>query len=67
MDLQAAGVVWTFPNHCSPLDDVQVVFEWSGLHGQEVCFRFMDAAHREYHRETVTSGEGRAVSSLRSA
>jgi len=31
MRLDEAGVVWTYPNRCAPLDDVRVIFERKGL------------------------------------
>ena len=58
MRLEGAGVVWTTPNKCAPLEDVRVLFEWKGLQGQPVTFLFTDADHQDYLRQTVTSGDG---------
>jgi len=60
MRLKEAGVVWTYPNKCGPLDDVRIVFEWQGLKGQPVTFQFTDAAHQPYFEQTVTAGKGKA-------
>lgn len=65
MTLPDAGVVWTTPNHCAPLEDVHIVFEWSQLNGQDVTFQIIDAAHQEYHRQTVTSRDGKAGLTIR--
>ena len=60
MLLEDAGVVWTYPNKCGPLDDVKVVFEWKGLKGQRVKVRLTDAEHRAYFETTVEAGNGSA-------
>ena len=60
MRLKDAGVVWTYPNKCGPLDDVKIVFEWKGLKGQKVKFQLDDADHQVYFEKTVTAGKGKA-------
>jgi hypothetical protein len=65
MGLLEAGVVWTTPHKCGPLDDVQVVFEWQELNGQELSVQLTDAAHRTYLETTVTAGRGRAEFTLK--
>lgn len=60
MRLTEAGVVWTYPNKCAPLEDVKIVFEWQGLKGQEVTCQFTDADHQLYLEQTVTAGKGKA-------
>jgi len=60
MRLNEAGVVWTQPNKCGPLDDVRVVFEWAGLKGQKLKVQLTDAEHRAYFEKTVTAGKGKA-------
>jgi len=67
MRLKEAGVVWTYPNKCSPLDDLKVVFEWNGLKGQRVTFKVSDADHRAYLVQSVTAGNGRANLVIRPA
>lgn len=60
MRLNEAGVVWTEPNKCAPLDDVKIVFEWQALKGQRITFRLTDAEHQEYFEGTVTAEHGKA-------
>lgn len=60
MRLPEAGVVWTYPNTCTPLEDVKVVFEWQGLKGQEITVTLTDAAHQPYLEQTVKAGKGQA-------
>ena len=60
MRLEEAGVVWTHPNPCKPLDDVRIVFRCDSLHGQEVRFEISDGGHRKYFEKAVTSGDGEA-------
>lgn len=60
MRLNEAGVVWTYPNKCAPLDDVRLVFEWADLNDQPVTFRLTAADHRVYLEQTVTAGNGTA-------
>ncbi len=60
MRLPQAGVVWTSPNRCGPLDDVEIVFVWDGLDGQPVTFQLTDAAHQTYFERTVTAQKGQA-------
>ena len=60
MRLNDAGVIWTTPRHCAPLDEVHLVLQWRGLNGQPVAFRLTDAAHHIYLDQTVTAGKGRA-------
>ena len=60
MQLHDAGVIWTHPKTCGPLDDVTVLFEWKGLAGQNVRFEVIDAAHRPYLTAEVPSGAGKA-------
>lgn len=60
MRLPQAGVVWTYPNRCGPLDDVRIVFVWEELKGQPVTIQLTDAHHRPYFEQTVASGDGKA-------
>lgn len=60
MTLREAGVVWTFPKKCAPLDDVKLVFEWDQLDGQDVRYIVSDARHRRYLDVTVRSRQGEA-------
>ncbi len=60
MRLEEAGVVWTYPNKCKPLEDVRIVFRCNGLHGQKVRFEISDAGHRKYLEKVVKSGKGKA-------
>ncbi len=60
MRLRQAGVIWTDPNRCAPLDEVKITFEWQGLAGQPVTFVLTDAAHHPYCEQTVTAGKGKA-------
>lgn len=60
MRLPEAGVVWTTPNTCAPLEDVKIVFEWNQLQGQPVTIQLTDAAHQPYFEQTVTAGRGQA-------
>ena len=60
MRLDDAGVVWTYPNKCAPLEDVRIVFRLNGLKGQDVRFEITDGAHRKYLTELVKSRDGKA-------
>ncbi len=60
MRLPEAGVVWTLPRKCGPLDDVEVTFIWNELVDQEVTFQLTDAAHEVYFEQTVTAQAGEA-------
>ena len=60
MKLKDAGVIWTYPNKCGPLDDVKIVFEWKKLKDQEVKFQLFDAAHQQYFEQAVTARNGKA-------
>ncbi len=60
MKLKDAGVIWTTPNKCSPLEEVKIVFEWKGLRGQDVTFEIIDGEHRPYCIKTVKSKQGKA-------
>ncbi|MBU0611472.1 MAG: hypothetical protein KKI08_26580 [Armatimonadetes bacterium] len=65
MRLNEAGVIWTTPRTCAPLDEVQLVLQWRGLDGQPVTFQLTDAAHHVYLQQTVTAGKGRAELTVR--
>jgi len=65
MRLKEAGVVWTSPPRCAPLDEVKIVFEWRGLRGQSVTFQLTDAAHEPYLEQTVTAGKGKVELTVR--
>lgn len=67
MRLDEAGVVWTYPNRCAPLDDVRIVFERNGLKGNSVTFHFTDADHQPYLQQTVTAGNGKAELTMKPA
>ena len=58
MHLNEAGVVWTNPKHCAPLDEVRIVYDWAGLTGQKIRVQLTDAAHRVYLDTTVVAGKG---------
>ncbi|MBT3375175.1 MAG: hypothetical protein HN742_31615 [Lentisphaerae bacterium] len=60
MKLEEAGVVWTYPNTCKPLDEVQIVFRCNALSGQDVRFEVTDAGHQKYLDRVVASGDGQA-------
>ncbi len=60
MKLLEAGVVWTDPPRCAPLDEVRVVFEWDGLCGQKLTVELTDAAQQVYRECRVISQQGRA-------
>lgn len=60
MQLKEAGVVWTYPNKCAPLDEVKIVYEWTGLTGQKLNVQLTDAEHRVYLETTVEAGNGKA-------
>jgi hypothetical protein len=61
MRLEEAGVIWTYPNICKPLDEVTIVFKDSGLQGQVVSFELLDGDHQSYFTTTVPSEQGQAV------
>ncbi|MCC7350916.1 MAG: hypothetical protein IT446_10125 [Phycisphaerales bacterium] len=65
MNLIEAGVVWTSPSRCSPLDEITVEYEWRGLHGQPVHLEVSDAAHHPYLTGTFTSQNGKAQTTFR--
>jgi len=65
MNLHEAGVVWTNPVKCVPLDEIAVEYHWQGLHGQEVHLEVSDANHRPYLSKTFASGKGKATTTLR--
>ena len=60
MKFKEAGVVWTHPQKCLPLDDVRIEFVWGELKGGNVRFEIFDAAHRKYLEKTIASGDGKA-------
>ncbi len=60
MRLPQAGVVWTYPRACAPLEDVRIEFIWDELDGQEVSVQLTDAAHQPYFEQTVAAGTGTA-------
>lgn len=59
MQLKDAGIVWTHPRVCAPLDDVKIIFEWNQLNGQKVRVLLVDADHQPYFEKTVTAGKGK--------
>lgn len=66
MRLKEAGVIWTYPNKCNPLEDVRIIFEWNPLNGQEVSFEISDGDHKPYFSKTVKSKKGRVELTVRS-
>lgn len=60
MRLEEAGVIWTHPRQCAPLDDLKIEFKWNELNGQAVRFEITDANHVMYYEQTVNSKEGQA-------
>ncbi len=60
MKLKDAGVIWTTPNKCRPLEEVKITFAWKGLRGQDVSFEIMDGDHRLYFKKSVKSEKGKA-------
>lgn len=67
MNLAEAGVVWTYPTKCGPLDDVRIVFKCDALHGQKVQFRVTDAAHVKYIDTRVDAADGEAELTIKAA
>ena len=67
MKFEQAGIVWTHPKKCSPLDDVKLEYIWNGLKGGKVRFVVFDAAHHKYIEQTVTSGEGKVEITIKAA
>jgi hypothetical protein len=61
MRLEEAGVLWTSPNICNPLDEVKILFKYDSLKGQSVTFELQDADHHPYFKTTVTSAPGQAA------
>jgi len=60
MELKEAGVVWTTPKQCAPLEEVRILYEWTGLKGQKLNVQLTDADHRVYLDTTVAAGNGEA-------
>jgi hypothetical protein len=60
MRLEDAGVIWTDPNTCKPLDNVKILFKYDALNGQPVNFEILDADRRLYFQATVRSQCGQA-------
>ena len=60
MRLEQAGVVWTYPNQCAPLENVRILFQWNELRDQDVRFEVSDAAHQVYLEKPVGSKKGEA-------
>ena len=65
MRLEEAGVVWTDPKKCSPLDAVRIEYAWNDLTGQDVHVEVMDANHRKYLEKTIRSENGRAETTIK--
>ncbi len=61
MRLEEAGVIWTEPRICGPLDDVKILFRYEALAGQPVTFELLDGAHQSYFKTTVVSERGQAA------
>jgi hypothetical protein len=59
--LEEAGVVWTEPNICSPLDELLLTLRYESLAGQPVTFEIQDADHETYFKATVISQPGQAT------
>ncbi len=64
MKLKDAGVVWTHPNVCTPLEQVRVEFEWTGLTGQEVHLEVSDANHKVYLEKVFHSEQNKAETTI---
>ena len=64
MNLLEAGVVWTTPQDCLPLDEITIEYQWQGLHGQEVHLEVCDANHRPYLTRTFASDNAKAQTTL---
>jgi len=58
--IQDAGVIWTTPNTCSPLDEIEIILEYTKLSNQKVTFEIQDAVHQPYFQTTVTAKPGQA-------
>ena len=65
MRLEDAGIVWTYPNTCQPLDELRIVFRWNMLSGQDVKFDVYDGDHKMYFSRTVKSIDKQAEILLR--
>jgi hypothetical protein len=64
MNLKEAGVVWTHPRTCVPLDEIKIEYHWQGLNGQEVFLEVADADHQTYHTSTFRASSGKAQSTF---
>lgn len=58
--MKKAGVIWTYPKICFPLEEIKVIFEWEKLHGQKVLFEIIDGNHETYFKKEVRSDKGKA-------
>ena len=66
MKLSEAGVIWTSPRVCRPLDDVDITFSWNGLRkGQKVRLVVIDGNHVAYHEGVVTANKGELTGTVR--
>mgnify|MGYP000913782591 CR=1 FL=1 len=64
MKLKEAGVIWTFPKKCFPLQQIDIIFEWNKLNGQNVHFEIFDGNHDVYLKKDVKSKKGKAEISI---
>jgi hypothetical protein len=60
MEFKKAGVIWTYPKECFPLEGIKVIFEWDKLNGQKVCFEIIDGNHEIYFKKEAKSKKGKA-------
>ena len=66
MKLSEAGVIWTSPRVCRPLDDVDITFSWNGLRkGQKVRLVVIDGNHVAYHEGVVAADKGELTGTVR--
>ncbi len=65
MHLEDAGVLWTTPKICAPLEEVQLLFRCNELSGQPVTFELQDGDHQVYLTTTVASETGQALARIR--
>jgi len=65
VELKEAGVIWTYPNKCNPLDEVKITFRWNQLNGQHICFKILDGEHRIYSEIKVKSRNGEAETAIK--
>jgi len=57
MQLKDAGIIWTYPKICKPLDKVKIILEWNKLQGNEVTFELFDGKHKSYYKTSVVASD----------